>query len=621
MSTKTLLEQLKKGELTPQEGLDRYKALQAQRQGDAELLYLQCDWQPVAAAAVSLPAGDILVFDASGELYHELRRRWVARELPPARWARVVPGDAFGVDGDCYRLPAGDGESYARLLDELGFRPGLIVHAWSEGGYDPERLTEQLERGVQSLFHLSRALLQQPSREPLEIHCLADNASPLDRALGGFARTLRQEAPHCRCKVITMAEADPEQRAARVLMEWGRDDETEIRYRNGERTLRHLREVPPPAESAPTPWRERGVYLISGGLGGIGRQLAAHLLSRYQARLLLCGRSALDGERQVRLAQLRTLGGEVFYLQADVAERSEVEKLVAALKGRYGALHGVIHAAGVLRDSYLLKKGLTDLRAVLQSKVWGTQWLDLSTREEPLELFVLCSSAAAVVGNPGQADYAYANSFQDHYAHWRAACGAAGRSLSLNWPLWETGGMGIDTEAKAHMKREQGLVPLRSASALRALDAGLRLETPQLMVLEGERQKIRAALLSPRAMPSNAAKAATGGEKKPADKAFRQRVEAYLKDLLAQEIKLPVDRIETHEPFENYGIDSVRIIRLSRALERHFGELSKTLFFEYLNLKELANYFIERHQPRLRHLLDAQTAEAGASSPGAVVAG
>ncbi|MEJ2691601.1 MAG: SDR family NAD(P)-dependent oxidoreductase [Candidatus Thiodiazotropha sp.] len=421
------------------------------------LIYSRPEWRVSPCQPGPPPKGDILVFDSGGELYEALQRHWAVRELPPVRWARVAAATTYGAEGGHYRLPPGDGESYRRLLDELGFRPGLIVHAWSERDYDPERLARQLELGVASLFHLSRALLQRPSPEPVALHCLADAASPLDMALGGFARTLRQEAPHCRCKVIA-TEGDSDQTAARLLDEWGLEEETEIRYRGGERSVRLLREVPPPA-AGHAPWRERGVYLITGGLGGIGRQLAAHLLSRYEARLLLCGRRALNEERQARLAQLRALGGEVFYLQADVGERVQVEGLIASLRARYGALNGVIHAAGVLRDGFLLKKDAADLQAVLKPKVWGTQWLDLATRKEPLELFVLFSSVSAVMGNPGQADYAYANGFQDRYARWRAAQGGAGRSLSLNWPLWEGGGMDIDPGTKAYMEQDLGLVP------------------------------------------------------------------------------------------------------------------------------------------------------------------
>ncbi|MEJ2691600.1 MAG: alpha/beta fold hydrolase [Candidatus Thiodiazotropha sp.] len=98
------------------------------------------------------------------------------------------------------------------------------------------------------------------------------------------------------------------------------------------------------------------------------------------------------------------------------------------------------------------------------------------------------------------------------------------------------------------------------------------------------------------------------------DKAFRQRVEAYLKRLLSREIKLPVERIDAHEPFVNYGIDSVVIVNLNRELERRFGELSKTLFFEYPNLHKLAGYLVEHLGERLWHKLGGNGAEPVAQS-------
>ncbi|MEJ2694066.1 MAG: SDR family NAD(P)-dependent oxidoreductase, partial [Candidatus Thiodiazotropha sp.] len=562
----------------------------------AELIVYEEAWEATDCQSIAPPAGDILVFDGDGELYESLQRRWAEREGPPVRWARVAPGESFAVEGDCYRLAPDDGEGYTRLLDELGFRPGLIVHAWNAGGYEAQRLAGQLERGVQSLFHLSRALLQRRTPEPVAIHCLADASSPLDLALGGFARTLRQEAPQCRCKVIAMAEADAAQRAARLLDEWGRDDESEIRYREGERQIRSLREAPPAPAAAP--WRRAGVYLITGGLGGIGYQLAAHLLSRYQARLLLCGRGALDESRQAQLTRLRGLGGELFYLQADVADRREVEKLIASLKARYGALHGVIHAAGVLRDGFLLKKSAADLSAVLQPKVWGTQWLDLATRDEPLECFVLFSSTSAVMGNPGQADYAYANGFQDQYARWREVQGGAGRSLSLNWPLWESGGMALSEADRGLLYERTGLRPMPTAEGLRALERALAGTAPQYMPLYGERRRIAAALAGRREVVSAPQSAAR------IDRDWLSgECEKILRGLFQKILKLPAERIDPDMLFEGYGIDSIAVNQFNLKAEQALFPLPKTLLFEHTSLRALNDHLVAHYAEALAERL------------------
>jgi len=179
MSTTLLLEQLKKGELSPAEGVKQFKQLkqakqrQSEKQNSAELLYVHADWVDAPLQPVSKPVGDILVFDATGDLIAELQRIWQQRALPhtevrEVRWARVSPGTRYAVDGDHYQLPVADAKSYTRLLDDLkaqGFRAGLIIHAWSDDTYSSEVLTEQLDSSIGSLFLLSQALLQQKPQQ------------------------------------------------------------------------------------------------------------------------------------------------------------------------------------------------------------------------------------------------------------------------------------------------------------------------------------------------------------------------------------------------------------------------------------------------------------------------
>ena len=172
---------------------------------------------------------------------------------------------------------------------------------------------------------------------------------------------------------------------------------------------------------------------------------------------------------------------------------------MAEIVGSHGGLNGVIHSAGVLRDSFVIKKTEAELRAVLAPKVAGLLALDAATRDQELDFFVLFSSLAAVFGNVGQADYAAANGFMDAYAAWRdglVACGErSGRTLSLNWPLWAQGGMQVDGATLAAMRR-QGLTPLASEAGLEAFVQALAFEGPQIAVLAGDAGRIRQKLLA-----------------------------------------------------------------------------------------------------------------------------
>ncbi|MBN6544819.1 SDR family NAD(P)-dependent oxidoreductase, partial [Streptomyces bryophytorum] len=241
-----------------------------------------------------------------------------------------------------------------------------------------------------------------------------------------------------------------------------------------------------PEADAPVPWRAGHVYLVTGGLGGIGRLLAADIARRAPgADVVLVGRSPapdLPG------------GARVTYRQADVADLDAVRQVVADVLAEHGRLDGVLHAAGVLRDGLLAHKTPQDLAAVLAPKSAGTRNLDTATRDLPLDFFALFSSATGAFGNVGQADYAAANGFLDRFADHRAALAARGErhgtTVSVGWPLWAEGGMAVDG-ATVDVMRGLGLAPLGTADALRTLDRALASGRSHLVALTGDPARLR----------------------------------------------------------------------------------------------------------------------------------
>src|SRR5262249_3095213 len=148
-------------------------------------------------------------------------------------------------------------------------------------------------------------------------------------------------------------------------------------------------------------------------------------------------------EQQAQLEKAGEGHIHIDYQQVDVTDGPAVHDLIQRVLEQYGHLNGIIHAAGVLRDSLLLNKTPEEVQAVLAPKVVGLEHLDEASSEVPLDFFVLCSSLSAVTGNVGQADYAAANAYLDAFAHVRAAQVLAGErqgaTVSINWPLWEEG--------------------------------------------------------------------------------------------------------------------------------------------------------------------------------------
>jgi polyketide synthase 7 len=239
-----------------------------------------------------------------------------------------------------------------------------------------------------------------------------------------------------------------------------------------------------------------GSVLITGGTGMAGSAVAAHLVARYGvAHVALLSRSGADGEGVAELVdRLKAAGAEVSVVACDVSDRDALAALIAALPERY-PLKGVFHAAGVLDDGLIASLTPQRVDTVLRAKVDGAWNLHELTRDMDLSAFVMFSSMAGIVGSPGQANYAAANSFLDELATHRRAAGLAG--LSVAWGLWEqASGMTqhLDERDKARMSRI-GLAPMATEQALRFFDTAMLAERPVMV----------AARIDPRALADNGA--------------------------------------------------------------------------------------------------------------------
>ncbi|WP_416966651.1 SDR family NAD(P)-dependent oxidoreductase [Streptomyces sp. 4F14] len=399
-----------------------------------------------------------------------------------------------------------------------------------------------------------------------------------DPALGAFARTVRAENPLLAVQAVGLGEGVAEAEALAVeLAGHGRD--LEVSYTARGRRVRAVFEVAP-AEGRPVVVRDGGTYLVTGGAGGLGRIVAEWLLARADVRVVAVGR----GERDAGL------DGRVVYRRADVTDRAQL----AAVHTEFGPFNGVVHAAGVLRDGFALTKSDEDLAAVLAPKAAGIEALDAVTADDALDFFVAFSSIAAHIGNPGQSDYAYANARLEWYAERHP------HVTAVAWPLWAEGGMRQSAEDASDVAARTGFGVLSTADGLALFERALGVRGA-VVAAHGDVRRITAALTA--LAPETSRPAAVPGD------APRARAVALLRELIAAETGLDAAELVEEAPFERYGIDSLMIAKLNRELERHFAHLSKTLFFEYTNLGELADYFAERHAGELA---ESGTGEADA---------
>lgn len=381
----------------------------------------------------------------------------------------------------------------------------------------------------------------------------------------------------------------------------------DIRYRDGSPAVLGWKETESVrVQPAGMPWKEHGVYLITGGTGGLGMIFAREIAAQAKgATLILTGRSPLDADKTHMLQSLMNVAAVVDYRPVDVCQKEAVSGLMEDILSKYGQLNGIIHCAGVMQDNYLLNKTSEEFKAVLDPKVAGLMHLDEGSKAMKLDMFVAFSSIAGSLGNPGQADYAAANAFMDAYCAYRNQLVAGkqrhGRSLSINWPLWQEGGMQVDASTKELLLRSLGIVPLDTAKGLQAYYQGLSSEADQLMILEGNVRQIRQKLnlisspSSGQVMATGQAAAEKVTGRTSGTKVIRQ-IRLSLSTLIAKLMRFDLEDLDIHVELKEYGFDSISFTELANRINQQFElNLMPTVLFEYPTIHSLAQYLLSEY--------------------------
>ncbi|MFN6470963.1 MAG: beta-ketoacyl synthase N-terminal-like domain-containing protein [Nostoc sp. SerVER01] len=422
-----------------------------------------------------------------------------------------------------------DYDTLLEVLQKQSLIPNAIAHFWSITQNDTLLTFENCQNlGFWSLLYLMQALGKQNISDSLKLRVVTNNLynvigdeklCPEKATILGACKVIPKEYPNINSSIIdvliTAAKISPTQKFVDYLITELTTEETEniVAYRGYSRWVQSFETVRLD-ENIPgkTKLKKAGVYLITGGLGGIGLVLAEHLAKTVQAKLILIGRKGLpqrsqwqqwlethDSQDSVsrkiqKMLALEKLGSEVEVKSADVASYEEMQVAITEALEKFGQINGVIHAAGIAGGGMIQLKTEDIANSVLAPKVKGTLVLEniLKLKNITLDFLVLCSSQSSILSEFGQVDYCAANAFLDVYANYRTSQSDE-FTVSINWDTWQEVGMAVETTLPEQLKlqREEeikkGILPQEGAEAFNRI---LLSNLPRVVVSTQDFQKI-----------------------------------------------------------------------------------------------------------------------------------
>ncbi|WP_050930381.1 type I polyketide synthase [Aestuariivita boseongensis] len=441
--------------------------------------------------------------DLTGDLSATAAQTWLAFTddaglLSPAltrlrdaghRVITVTSGDSFAQMGDGFTLAPEEGRAgYDALFDALAAQdllPDRIAHGWLITASETHRpgssfFDRNIQHGFYSLLHLMQAMCDagiegrhvtvfttgaaQVASEPLpypEKALIAGPAGVAPREFPGLTVSSLDitlpEAPAPKGRFVRKPDPAPDGLTEALLEELlAEPANLTAALRAGKRY--EARYVPAPLERAgAAPFTKGGTYLITGGFGGIGQTLAADLLTRYNANVILLGRTPSPGA----LGKLDGLGGQVIAMAGDVANIDDMRRVVDDATARFGRINGVLHAAGHINDAPMLTKDASSIEAVFTPKIHGLRVLDQLFPDGALDLLVLFSSSSTATQPAGQVDYVAANAYLNAFA--RARTGGKTRVFAVNWGVWADVGMAADAMSRRVGADTAPRIPVTSA--------------------------------------------------------------------------------------------------------------------------------------------------------------
>lgn len=554
------------------------------------------------------------------------------------------------VDENIYHIQPDVAADYTQLLADISqISSDLhhVIHLWNldlPPMDSSDDLVDMARLGCGTALQLVQALLQQQMAPPAlwliteGVQATEQIAEPapcqastlVQSTLWGMGKVVALEHPELNCTLVDLDRdhADLHSNAEHLFTEiranslYSRSEDARESWRENQIALHEGKRYVPRLTRFDAPngqtieCRPDATYLITGGMGGIGLEVAEWFVEQGAQSLILLGRSEPQPIVQDRIAAMRDRGVNVTVAQADVTDLAAVTNVLNQIDTAY-PLRGIVHAVGVLDDAPLLQQNWERFASVLAPKVQGAWNLHRVTEEmrakqsgniASLDFFVLFSSVVGLLGNQGQANHAAANAFLDTFAHHRRANHLP--ALSINWGAWAEVGAAAERVTQNHQQmRTAGMGVISPTQGLECFAQLLAQENAQVGVIPilWSRYLASASFVQPLYEKFNLATSQQIVETAPAMPNLRQQLLAYnvegrlplllphLQKVTARVLAIPDPNLVMPEQgLIDMGMDSLMAIELRNHLGRLLDEtLPATLIYDYPTLTKIGTFIVE----------------------------
>ncbi|NEQ09559.1 MAG: SDR family NAD(P)-dependent oxidoreductase [Moorea sp. SIO4E2] len=584
--------------------------------------FYEINWQ-----AIPLPSktpsnqnqtGNWLVFALTGELTEGIGKSLEQKGLN-CIW--VSPGSEYQqLDAQHYQINPTVAEQFQKLLEDNGDLKG-IVHLWGVNETSESvgilELEKAQELGCATVLHLVQALIQaglthlppmwlvtQGTQSVLDE---TEVVQPHQGALWGLGRVISLEHPELACFRVDL---DPKSHISETLPSLvdellSNHNENQIAIRQGVRYVARL--VPQQQQklrSLQLSIESEACYIITGGLGALGLQVARWLVAKGAKHLVLIGGCAPSEMAMETIQELEQAGSQISVLSGDISNQQHTVRMMKQIQGSLPPLKGVIHAAGVLDDGLLQNMSWQQFTKVMAPKVAGTWYLHQLTLDLPLDFFVCFSSMASMLGSPGQGNYAAANGFMDALAHHRRGQGLPG--LSINWGAWAAGGMAARLASGHHNRMQsQGIVAIEPEQGMQALGSLLSGSQSQVGVFPINWSRFVSQLPSGQNIPFLSALISSVTETKneqlleqlkaaPPEQGEKILID-YLKNKISTILVINAAKIEIKQPLTSMGFDSLMAGELRNFIQREIEvDIPMEIIISGISILEIANLLLDK---------------------------